>query len=403
MDEILAAVNNALYGCPAPATPTATNTPPATPTATPTLLPGDMVAIIGGCRKPGPRGLVSCDVGTVIDVSRCDDYGACTTRPEARTPLGEGLTDTTGSFSIPVRRSLAQGALLFMEAPHIDSATVYRILDFGPVSAGGVAQEHRVAAPQGVPLVEVTIDPSAEAAVRLLDQNGGLPNFSHDGIPMVLQAVRTATQHSTFAGLSPSAAADQAATVANNDAMVQQAIQQSEFAGTICFADQTDPTLFKVTLDTSLKTASAIEVDLAVLYAWPYGNPVSYVLGGGCSWALGVLGSFTYDDDPGRVRFTFQSATPRKIPTPPLFSCSIDAQYSYPIVVSCLSGYIDNRPLKCCASPFRTKVVIVQPGNGCCQFNESCLDVNEANCTAFRGQPFLAGYGCDHGVGCNEQ
>jgi len=367
VDEILAAVNNALYACPAPATPT----------TTPTLAP-DTMAIIGVCLKPGPSDLVPCDAETVIKVWRCDDDSVCT--PEARTLLGEGLTDSTGSFSIPVRRSLVRGAVLFTQA-RIDKETDYDgIIDFGPMGTGG------------------TIDPSSEAGVRLLDQNGGVQNFLRDGVPIVLQAVRTATQHTTFAGLSPSEAADQATTVASNDPMVQKAIQQSKFAGQICFANE-QPTSFDLTLtlDTSLKTASAMEVDLAVLYQGLGGNPISdATIVEGCS---GRLGSFTYLDQPGMIRFTLQSASPRQIPTSPLFSCEIDPNYKLPIVVACQSGKIDGRPVSCCANPYKTRVFVPRLGNGCCQFNGYCVNLDKAFCPIFDGQPSDGGLVCDQGEG----
>ena len=371
VDEILAAVNNALHGCPAPATPTTTPT-----------LPPDMMAINGVCLKPGPSDLVSCDADTVIKVWRCDDDSACT--PGARTLLGEGLTDSTGRFSIPFRRSLAQGAVLSINA-RIDNATDYDlIMDIAPIGTGGV---------------EVTIDPSAEATVRLLDQNGGLQNFSHDGITIVLQAVRTATQHTTFAGLSPSAAADQATEVASHDPMVKTAIQQSKFAGSICF-DNELPTSFDLTLDTSL-TAAGMKVNLTVLYQGSGGNPISDANGGGCECPSALRGcSFTYPNQPGMVQFTLLSASPRPIPTSPLFSCNINLFYSYPIVVSCLSASVDDRPLKCCATPFKT-VVVPPPGSGCCQFDGFCLGFKEY-CTIFGGEPFQAGYRCN-GVSCNQQ
>ena len=109
-----------------------------------------------------------------------------------------------------------------------------------------------------------------------------------------------------------------------------------------------------------------------------------------------------YASEPGTVRFTLQSASPRQIPTSPLFSCDIDSFYAHPIVVSCVDGNIDDLPLKCCNNPFKTKVVI-GPGNGCCQLNDSCLDVSETDCSDFGFQPFGTTYGCDHGFACNEQ
>lgn len=178
--------------------------------------------------------------------------------------------------------------------------------------------------------------------------------------------------------------------------------------GTICFANK-EPTSFDVTLDTSLKTASVMEVDLAVLYQGSGGNPISdATIDGGCSSALGRLGSFTYLNkpglnQPGMVRFTLQSATPRQIPTSPLFSCNIDSFYANSIVVSCLSGNIDGRAVICCPKPFQTIFGPVPLGNGCCQFNGSCQNIDAAICPIFGGQPLGGGLVCDQGEGeCRE-
>lgn len=396
--QIITAVKNAMHGC--PATPA--------PTVSPTPLPTDAMAVIGGCLKPGPRDLVPCDVGTRITLSRCEDYSDCSAHPEARTLLGEGRTDARGRFWVLVRASRAQAALLIPEAPEIDSATVYRSYLVPAAARTAPQNAQRVAAPQGIPAVEVTIDPSSEAGVRLVDQKG-LQNLSYEGIAAVQQAVRAATETSTFAGLSPSDAADRATDVASQDPTLQETIQQSEFAGTICFANK-QPTQFDVTLDTSLKSTSAMEVNLAVLYQGP-ANPIDPEVSftQGCSPEFIWSGSFTYLNQPGMVRYTFQLTAPRQIPTSPvpLFNCEIDPFYypsTAPFVVSCLSGNIDGRPLRCCTSPFKTKaVVFVPPGEGCCQFSNSCLNVSEGNCSTFSSQVFGDGFRCDHGVGCNEQ
>jgi len=216
--ELVAAVGQALSGCGTPPTLTPTPIPSQTPT------PVDAVTITGGCRKPGPLGLVPCTLGTLITVWRCDDRNACPADLDARTQLGSGPTDTHGAFTVAVARSQTVGALLLMDAA-IDNATVYRIMDFG-VAGGASAGEQR-----GQLAAAVMLDPSSEAGVRLLDENG-VANFADEGIADVQSAVRTATEVNSFANLSPATAADLATSIARNDPQVQLVILQNKFTPT---------------------------------------------------------------------------------------------------------------------------------------------------------------------------
>lgn len=248
IDELITAVNNSLDGCPG-ATPTLTPTstlPPTvapTPTATATVTPTpfDTMQIVGGCRRPGLQGLVACAAGTVVTVWRCDDRSMCPAHVTARTQLGDGPTNTQGAFSIAVARSAAHGALLLMDAG-VEGATIYRVMGFGSAGGGGAARSAAVAAPQQGPVLEVMLDPSSEAGVRLLDENG-LANFVDAGIPAVQDAVRAANQGTNFADLSAAAAADLATTVARADPTVQQVIQQTKFTPTPTASPTHTPTL----------------------------------------------------------------------------------------------------------------------------------------------------------------
>ncbi|MBI3786493.1 MAG: hypothetical protein HY270_24150, partial [Deltaproteobacteria bacterium] len=221
IDEIIAAIFNALNGC--PSLPTASPTSTVPPSPTPTAF--DALRVSGGCRKPGPHGLVPCDAGIDVTVWRCEDRSKCPGRVEARTRLGDGPTDMRGTFSIAVPRAAAQGALLLMDAP-VDNAVLYRVMDFGTVGGGGSrrALDGGGIQPQAEAVLDVTLDPSSEAGVRLLDEND-VASFADTGISRVQNAARDANLATVFDGLSPAQGADLATMIARNDPQVQQAIQ----------------------------------------------------------------------------------------------------------------------------------------------------------------------------------
>jgi hypothetical protein len=94
-------------------------------------------------------------------------------------------------------------------------------MDFGPSTGGSGGQ---AAGGNGVEVLDVGIDPSSEAAVRLLD-DAGVQNFSDDGVLNVIEAVRVANEATIFADLSAADAADLAFDTAAADPTVQAALQ----------------------------------------------------------------------------------------------------------------------------------------------------------------------------------
>ena len=205
---------------PAPtSTPTATPTPQATPTATPIPL-----VVSGTCREPGPQGLVPCTAGTVVTAYVCTDPSCAAATVIA---LEVTQTDANGQFVFVLGAAQVAGKRLVFDATIVqaggaltsrgraagDTAVDYRIIDFGPVS--------------GQPSLAPMIDPISAAATQLLEQNGGLQNFTDTGIQKVIDAVRTANQNVTFAGQSADIAVILATQTASNAPAVQQAIQSA--------------------------------------------------------------------------------------------------------------------------------------------------------------------------------
>jgi hypothetical protein len=236
IDELVAAVDSALDGCSA--------------TPTPTIANG--LLIMGDCEHPGPHGLQPCAPGTQIVVWRCDDPVTCIKQVAARSLLGDGAVDTEGSFAITVDATAAGHAALLMEAS-VSDATLFRTLDFGSVG-GGAAVSGR--ASDVAMMLSVTIDPSSEAAVQLIDQHG-LDQFDADGVRAVIAAVQAANASTDFAGLSDDAAAAKAFTVAEADPGVQQALAIFQFTPTPTATDSAPPTATSTATETPTPPATA--------------------------------------------------------------------------------------------------------------------------------------------------
>lgn len=205
VDEILLAVTAALEGCPGTPTPTATATP------------GGTLRIQGVCLRPGASGLIGCSVGTQVRAWRCDDRARCPASLSGRTLVGSGGAAAGGNFAFFADADRVRNALMLLDAD-VEGAVVYRNMDFGPGSGGAGAGE------RGIETLEVTIDPSSEAGVRLLDENG-VDRFTDNGVLRVIEAVRSANKATDFAMLDAAAAAELAFAVAVNDRGVQAALQ----------------------------------------------------------------------------------------------------------------------------------------------------------------------------------
>ena len=228
IDEIIAAVDSALDGC----------------GATPMPTYGQAMLITGGCAQPGPRGLQPCAPGTGIVVWRCDATAACIQNVASRTRLGDGAVGDSGGFAITVDATEAGQAALLMEAS-VSNATLFRSMSFGGLSSSSAAFSR--AADVTVQL-SVTIDPSTEAAIRLLDEQG-LDQFAPSGVLAVIAAVQAANANTDFAGLDPEAAAEKALAVALDDPAVRETLVMYRFTAT--------PTATVTTTASSTATATA--------------------------------------------------------------------------------------------------------------------------------------------------
>ena len=174
--------------------------------------------------EPGPQGLIPCTAGTVVTAYVCTDPSCAAATVIA---LEVTQTDRNGQFVFVLDAAQVAGKRLVFDATIVqaggapttrghaagDTPVDYRIIDFGPVS--------------GQPSLAPMIDPSSAAATQLLEQNGGLQNFTDTGIEKVIDAVRTANQNVTFAGQSADIAVLLATQTASNAPAVQQAIQSA--------------------------------------------------------------------------------------------------------------------------------------------------------------------------------
>jgi hypothetical protein len=260
IDNLILAVNNALQGCGGP-TPTATSTP------------GDVLMITGGCRKPGPAGLIACDVGTDITAWRCDVTMVCLQEVTARSRLGDGDVGTNGRFGFPVDRAAAARRTLMLEAG-ITGATVYRTLGLGPAGSSSALRRGDAA---GIDddMLDLPIDASTEAAVRLLDDEG-LDNFAAEGLLAVIDAVVAANADTQFPE-DAEAAVELAEAVALEDPGVQQALLTHKFTPTPTSTAPPTQTATATPPATATVTATATRTATGSNTATPTRTPTSTV------------------------------------------------------------------------------------------------------------------------------
>jgi len=190
-----------------------------------TILPAPLV-VNGTCMEPGAQGLVPCTAGTVVTAYLCTDP-SCSTL----IALEVTQTDANGEFVFVLDRGQVAGKRLVFDATIVeaggalttrrraasDTTVDIRIIDFGPIGA--------------VTNLSELIDLTSEAAVQLVDANGGAQHYSDQGIKDIIQAVRTADSGINFAGLTAAAAATLATDTAGNDPMVQAALQMKLCTG----------------------------------------------------------------------------------------------------------------------------------------------------------------------------
>lgn len=220
INELVAGVNAALRGCFVP------------------------VTFRGLCLRPGPTGLVPCAAGSNVRLYLCTDRTRCLTDPAFLRLLQAGTIGADGAFALSSGDEALQSALLLLETD-VDAGVRYRSLLFGPDR-------------DDVTLTDLPVDPRSEAAARLFVAQG-LTLFDDLSISELIQLVRASLASLTFAGLSPGAAAELAATTAAQDSSVQGAIVTRRFTPT--------PT------HTLGATATATETRTPVLTATPSLTP----------------------------------------------------------------------------------------------------------------------------------
>ena len=189
----------------------------------PNLIP---LVVSGTCMEPGPQGLVPCTAGTVVTAYLCTDRSCGTL-----TALEVTQTDANGQFSFVLDAAQVAGKRLVFDATIVPAASALttrgraasdttvdlQTIDFGPTGA--------------VTNLSELIDPTSEAAVQLVDDNGGAQRYSDQGIKDVILAVRTADSGINFAGLTAADAVALATETARNDPTVQAALQMQLCAG----------------------------------------------------------------------------------------------------------------------------------------------------------------------------
>lgn len=203
IDELLGAVGVSMNGC------------------------GGPVDVGGFCRRPaspgeqpGANGLVGC-AGDRVTLSRCDDRRTCLA-DGGLVILDFGTIAAGGSFSATIDRArVADRTLLFDVA--LADGSHYRTLSFGLIAsagggAGGVTDR-----------IQVLLEPSTEAAVRLIDEQG-LETFSSDGALEVIRASTTANLATDYNARSPAEASNLATVTARGDAQVQEALEEGKLS-----------------------------------------------------------------------------------------------------------------------------------------------------------------------------
>ena len=144
-----------------------------------------------------------CAAGTQITVSRCNNLSC---DPANLTEVGSAPLGDDGSFQVALALEQIKGVRLLFAVVIVEGdsgaggtgqQTPYRVMNFGPPLGGG----H---------VTDVLVDPSSEAALRLLSEEG-LESYSDDAIGSTIAAVRTANAANSFAGQEAAAAVDSAA------------------------------------------------------------------------------------------------------------------------------------------------------------------------------------------------
>lgn len=205
VDDLVAAVENSLFGCPVAA------------------------EADGICRRPGPAGtpppgLVPCEPGSMVRVSRCDEAQRerCLGDPSGLVSLNFGSVGANGSFSLAFNMRPNGAAFVFEADVEPPTATTYRVIEFGLLGSG--AQGAGVGI--GTIALEVDVDPSSEAATRLADESG-FEQFNGEETRSLNEVVRSANQDTNFAGLSPGTASAAATEEARQDPTVQQVLARA--------------------------------------------------------------------------------------------------------------------------------------------------------------------------------
>jgi hypothetical protein len=144
-------------------------------------------------------------------------------------PLGSGVTDAAGHFSISVPGNLARGQLLLVRAT-VDRVKIHALVTpkqhgratFAALTTQGAA----AGATEDTP-----VDPISDAAVTLLDEEG-LENYSDDGINAVIESVGAVNATTAFDGLTVNQAVDVATTTAASSPLVQITLQDNRMTPT---------------------------------------------------------------------------------------------------------------------------------------------------------------------------
>jgi hypothetical protein len=159
--------------------------------------------------------LVPCAAGTQVTVSRCNNLSC---DPTSSTVVGSALLEDDGSFQVELAFEQVKGVRLLLAVVIAEGAAgagagqqnLYQVMSFGPLLGGGQ-------------LTDVRIEPSSEAALVLLSEQG-LANYSDAAIASTIAAVQAANTANSFAGEDPATAVDVAAETARQQPAVQQAL-----------------------------------------------------------------------------------------------------------------------------------------------------------------------------------
>jgi len=178
--------------------------------------------------EPSSQGLAPCTAGTVVTAYLCTDPSCAAS---TLITLEVTQTDANGQFVFVLSRGQVAGKRLVFDATIVqaggalttrgraasDTTVDLQTIDFGPIGAATNLSE--------------LIDLTSEAAVQLVDDNGGAQHYSDQGIKDIIQAVRTADSGINFAGLTAAAAVTLATETAGNDPAVQAALQMKLCTG----------------------------------------------------------------------------------------------------------------------------------------------------------------------------